>query len=114
VSSIAFDLNGVIHKARVAVYGISENLTEEAKLARYNSLKKISPESLEAEMFLHIENKILEVISAFRVRDVLILTIDGVAPSCKLQQQRSRRFQREDPRYMIFDKNSITPGTDFM
>ena len=111
VSSLAFDLNGVFHQARKTVYG------EENKDPRFQqALTETDPNALELEMQSTIIAIISNMIQLVKPRDCLILTVDGVAPGAKMQQQRGRREKsaRESKGVQLFDKNAITPGTEFM
>lgn len=84
----------------------------------------------EAEIFQNISVYIEFLFNLIQPRKVFFLSVDGVAPRSKMNQQRTRRFktakeaiEREakarqmgetipsDPR---FDSNCITPGTEFM
>ena len=111
VSSLSFDLNGVIHDARAKVY---DNPIAQKAIAAAN------PQELELELFNTIASIILKIISAVSPRDTLILAVDGPAPLAKNQQQRGRREKAAREQSFsgssanTFDRNAITPGTEFM
>lgn len=88
------DFNGLIHKV------INE-------LEEYTCDDKVFDRILEYTKF--ITNMVNPVKRLF-------IAVDGVAPRAKLNQQRMRRFKSaststED---VFFDRNRVTPGTDFM
>ena len=112
VASLAFDLNGVFHEARKVVFG------EDDKDPRVRqAIANTDPMQLELELHNAIANIILRMIEAVGPQDCLILAVDGVAPGAKMQQQRGRRERAARERLpgdKSFDRNAITPGTDFM
>lgn len=111
VASTSFDMNGVYHDARKTVAGEG---TDDPRVLQ--AIAQMDP----AELNLAIENEIeailLRVIRVVNPRDCLILAVDGVAPGAKLQQQKGRREKAAKEKSPIesFDKNAITPGTEFM
>jgi len=115
VASLAFDLNGVFHDARKRVFGGEE---QDPRIQRANV--NIDPVQLKLMLELEISQIILNMLAAVQTDnhriDCLILAVDGVAPGAKMQQQRGRRERaaRDASPYETFDKNAITPGTDFM
>lgn len=116
VSSLAIDLNGMIHQAASKAFGYYEGVTkDEIKLLRQKSYV-----SLEANFHIMFRGLLMSVIQSIAPQDVLILAVDGVAPQAKIAQQRQRRYkaglrQWGDPRNPpIFDTNQVTPGTTFM
>src|SRR5436853_903918 len=109
VASLSFDINGVFHAARKRKF---ENITDPQILEGFLNV----PESeINKEIYDIIGSIILEAVQKIDPKDCLILCVDGVAVSAKIQQQRQRRFRSalESPDD-IFDKNAITPGTEFM
>jgi hypothetical protein len=96
VTSLSLDFNALIHKAVDEIY--SSPLVDDELAQVRQQLEKI----------------ILELVEEFdRTGSLLTLAIavDGVAPASKLYQQRQRRFR---PKTTPFNKDVITPGTDFM
>uniref|UniRef100_A0AC35U6U7 5'-3' exoribonuclease n=1 Tax=Rhabditophanes sp. KR3021 TaxID=114890 RepID=A0AC35U6U7_9BILA len=98
------------------------------------------PES-EDEIFVLIFEYIDRLMAIIRPRRVLYMAVDGVAPRAKMNQQRSRRFRGakevidkekeieavrdrliangipvppKKEKHEWFDRNCITPGTEFM
>nr|SZF06467.1 5'-3' exoribonuclease 1 [Psoroptes ovis] len=84
----------------------------------------------EFQIFENIATYVEFLFNLIQPRKVFFLSVDGVAPRSKMNQQRSRRFKSaqeaieketrarrmgetlpSDPR---FDSNCITPGTEFM
>lgn len=84
----------------------------------------------ESQIFENIATYLNFLFNLVQPRKVFFLSVDGVAPRSKMNQQRSRRFKSaqeaieketkarrmgqtlpNDPR---FDSNCITPGTEFM
>lgn len=112
ISSLSFDLNGVIHDAIARIIPDINNMTTD----EYQALLNTSPLQLQIEIQNAIANIILEIIAHFNPQDCLILAVDGVAPGAKLQQQRGRRFKagKNQPLDIPFDRNAVTPGTEFM
>ena len=111
VASLAFDLNGVFHEARKIVYGEG---FKHPKLQE--ALLRTDPLQLELELFNAITKILLTMIQAVNPIDCIIFAVDGVAPGAKMQQQRGRRERAAKERHPgeIFDRNAITPGTEFM
>lgn len=77
------------------------------------------------ELFQRIEEQLWILLSVVRPLALLVIALDGVAPRAKLNQQRSRRFRSardaeaaantsEGAGAGSFDRNAVTPGTDFM
>jgi 5'-3' exonuclease len=69
--------------------------------------------------YLKPENPIGSVVVALRnfLRDVargkkVLIAFDGLVPYAKIVQQRYRRMKNPEP--SLFDKNQISPGTEFM
>ncbi|MFK5969988.1 MAG: hypothetical protein QM487_07725 [Candidatus Marithrix sp.] len=103
VSSLSFDLNGTIHKALNLVLEDKNNIG----LSEYDIKSKIKEK---------LQEILIKEITRINPRDVLILAVDGVAPGAKMQQQRSRREKSASvgAEFSQFNRNAITPGTDFM
>lgn len=90
--------------------------------------KEINPELLEKKMFKRITNFIDYLIGYVNPKTKVFISVDGVAPMAKINQQRNRRFKSvydEDVRKGIKNKHDkqtynewsntvITPGTAFM
>ena len=88
----------------------------------------------EQDMFVECFRYIGHLFSIIKPKKLLYMAIDGVAPRAKMNQQRSRRFRSandarearaetarfgnpptaDTPKKSSFDRNAITPGTEFM
>ena len=118
-SSLSIDMNGMIHDSRGEVFG---ETNEKGFKGSPNDIKRIKDElsklpehQLWHRIFSKLEQKILSAVKAFNPKDTLILAVDGIAPGAKIQQQRSRREKSASvPNSGPFDRNCITPGTEFM
>lgn len=100
--NVYFDFNGIVHRC-VDEWSGSDDV-----------------------LFDLIEAYIVLLINICRPTVLLVIAIDGVAPRAKMNQQRSRRFKSKgengeedgeedaDEKLPSFDRNAITPGTDFM
>ncbi len=115
VSRLFLDLNGAIHPKAQKI------------LSEYPDLKNKSV--LENKIYFEVLDYIKFLIEYVQPNDTLFISIDGVAPRAKMQQQRSRRFksskEKKDKKYIYdkynvpynlneWDTNAITPGTEFM
>ena len=125
VENLYLDMNGIIHPCCH-----SDNSAE--AYAAHDV-----PESV---MFEKIRDQVNELVELTNPSNVLYLSVDGVAPRAKMNQQRSRRLinakesihraecdeklraEREEmglepippARQSVWDHNQIAPGTDFM
>lgn len=122
ISSFFVDCNGVIHKAAGEIYhNPNDSDSDEVKKEKLKIRKKLLKRSIKNLEKLHIQTVIKnfeELINTFKPKDNFVLAIDGLANSAKLSQQKTRRFKKyqetEEAEAVIFDSNSITPGTSFM
>lgn len=53
---------------------------------------QLMPKELE-EMWIEIFNYINAIVSMLKPTKMIIMALDGVAPRCKMNNQRSRRFR---------------------
>lgn len=109
--NLYMDMNGVFHTCSHPDDDVQSRLTE-------------------AEIFENIATYIDFLFNLVQPRKLLFLSVDGVAPRSKMNQQRSRRFKTAKeaiekeakarrmgeviPPDSHFDSNCITPGTEFM
>jgi 5'-3' exoribonuclease 1 len=87
------------------------------------------PKELE-EIWIEVFNYINTIVDLLKPTKTIVLALDGVAPRCKMNNQRSRRFRSaQDYKEFLkqfygytdladsqenFKNNSISPGTKFM
>eukprot|EP00796_Vickermania_ingenoplastis_P011105 gene11105-7731_t len=100
VRGLYVDVNGVIHP-----FCHGEGIDE-------------LPESTKIANILAYINLLVETVQP---KGVLYLAVDGVAPRSKMNQQRARRYMSAanegtagEVKTVLFDSNSISPGTSFM
>jgi hypothetical protein len=114
---LAFDLNTLIHQTAQWVFGYGDwkdtgrgaGVTEAAGVEEL--LKAITARLVSILDSLGYGKRPLEE----EPIKALILSVDGVVPAAKTYQQRQRRFMSaKEGRTSVFNKNVITPGTDFM
>jgi len=102
--NVYLDFNGVVHEC----------------------IEKWNLGMTEDGLFVIIEMQLELLADLMNPLALLFIGIDGVAPRAKMNQQRSRRFQTARDAELrkntvegvcvdgAFDRNAITPGTDFM
>jgi 5'-3' exonuclease len=90
--NLYLDYNGLIHK-------VINELTE--KIEEIDLMREIYKETI----------KIFELV---KPKKLMYIAIDGVAPRAKMNQQRMRRFKSVMATESFFDRNKVTPGTEFM
>lgn len=112
VDNLYFDSNAIIHACVHANQVALQNATQQ-------------------EMFERVFNYIDTVYKLVKPKNLVMIAVDGVAPRAKMNQQRARRFNaardheeflenlqaQYGPQFspdMVFDRNSISPGTPFM
>jgi 5'-3' exoribonuclease 1 len=104
------DFNSIIHVCAGSVIGKHKDI-----------------DNLEEAIFKEILNQTILVTTICKPTKLLYISIDGVAPRSKINQQRKRRFlsayrndiinkfkDNNNIRYIKWDSNAITPGTEFM
>ncbi|MCJ7636545.1 MAG: hypothetical protein MUO21_03565, partial [Nitrososphaeraceae archaeon] len=127
VSSLSFDLNGLIHGAIALVFAdmAKAKAEDEAKAEAESTIKKgkghakqvvpISYDSIKHLIFSKLEKLLFNIIELLDPLDAVIIAVDGPAPDAKLRQQKIRRHRSANKASSInFDTNAVTPGTQFM
>jgi 5'-3' exoribonuclease 1 len=115
IDNLYLDFNGIIHN-------VSHNYFCDAS--------KITPTT--NEIYAEICEVINQIVHLIKPKKFLMISIDGVAPRAKMDQQRIRRFRKElkekkekenskfengiinENDKIIFDTNAISAGTKFM
>lgn len=91
VDHMYLDFNAVVHRCITAWAGVAG----------------------EERLFALVEAYVQLLLQLVCPTALLYIALDGVAPRAKMNQQRSRRF-RDEGQLGLFDRNSVTPGTEFM
>ena len=113
IDNLLFDLNGIIHNSCQYIYRYG-NYKDPERLLRSSppvegGFKK------EYEVFKHVCKSIEHIFNTVQPKKNVILSIDGVAPRAKMDQQRQRRFKgSSSSEDCPFDSCNISPGTKFM
>ena len=116
INYLFFDYNSLIHPCAHQILSANKN--------RYLEINDISERTnmIESDIITncidytrYIINQVINNDSIEEIKKVY-LTIDGVAPRSKMNQQRERRYKSEffKLEYSLWDSNKITPGTSFM
>ena len=122
-SSLALDMNGIIHEQFRVILAAHEKLSLEAFEYRLKRSTELTIPWTTAEIVTvpqqlieGVCQKVLALCKEYVPKDTLIMAVDGVAPMAKMKQQQGRRAKsaQGNPFFYIFDTNAITPGTDFM
>ncbi len=98
------DFNGCIHPCVAKI------------IDRHLNKKQVDKQQVEKEIFIELKRHTLELIEKIKPSFVMI-SVDGVAPRAKMEQQRTRRYKsiiEKKQRRHVFDTNAISPGTPFM
>jgi len=112
VDNLFIDANVVIHSCAQKVFNYGEN-----KRLLYRST--LSYDEKIIKLYESCFEKIIEFVDLVKVKNLLYIAIDGVAPNGKMMQQRQRRFLSAKNRInsdeeVSFDSNNISVGTKFM
>lgn len=118
INYLFFDYNSLIHPCAQQI--LSANNDKYILIENIKIRTKIIEDDI-IENCLHytrlLINQVLQTKQKSEIRHVYI-TIDGVAPRSKMNQQRERRYKSEffkvGEKSSLWDSNKITPGTSFM
>ena len=116
IDNLYLDFNGIIHNVSHHYFCDASKIT-----------------STTNEIYAEICEVINQIVHLIKPKNLLMISVDGVAPRAKMNQQRIRRFRKElnlkkekeeqskeiqeneikDDK-ILFDSNAISPGTKFM
>ena len=113
VDNFYLDVNGIIHNTCRKYFGDASQINETTK-----------------QIYHDVCEEIKKMVHMIKPRQLLMISIDGVAPRAKMNQQRIRRFRKEldnikileeekeknekENENKLFDTNAISAGTKFM
>ena len=119
IDNLYLDFNGIIHNVCHNYYCDASKIT-----------------STTNQIYAEICEVIKQIVHLIKPKKLLMISVDGVAPRAKMNQQRIRRFRKElnakkekeaksgvkeneinkinDEDNVLFDSNAISPGTKFM
>ena len=129
IQNLFFDLNCLIHPCVHKVIASHPDLVKEhnqyQSSLQYTDLDFIT--RFEQKIYEEIDEYLQYLIDFAKPTEMIYLSIDGVAPRAKMEQQRTRRYRsikekmyrkKINKKYNLniptFDTNCITPGTIFM
>lgn len=111
ISSLSFDLNGIIHRARQIVYGLTEETLPEYK----KTLEEMKPKEIQRKVFNTVCLILADVTLKVSPSDTVLIAVDGITNMAKIKQQRGRRYNSAANEYKGQpDSCEVTPGTLFM
>lgn len=106
-----FDANALLHGAAQETFGYG---SFPPSLSSDNDTISDNIDVMYETFYERLEN----IISILSPTEFVYIAIDGVAPLAKQSQQRQRRFisarNRESSETLVFDSNSLSPGTEIM
>ena len=113
IDNLYLDLNGIIHNESHKYFCDASQISETTK-----------------QIYLDVCEVIKGIVHLIKPKKLLMISVDGVAPRAKMNQQRIRRFRKElnsqkeeeeqkmnkdkENKDVIFDSNAISAGTKFM
>lgn len=117
------NVKGLRHRGSKAPYEF-DNVYLDFNGVVHSCIDQWAGQENEEVLFALIEAELALLLAIAVPRVLLFIAIDGVAPRAKMNQQRSRRFRAAQEAALAadtvegvcksFDRNSVTPGTDFM
>ena len=130
IDNLYFDMNCLIHPCVHKIikeypHLVKAHNIEQTKIPYINDLTFIT--KFELEIYKELERSLDKLIAFIEPTQLIYMSIDGVAPRAKMEQQRKRRYRSIKEKKMrkqvlqkynleenVFDTNCITPGTIFM
>lgn len=111
IDNLLIDMNGIFHNSaqKIYEYGSFKRNIRFLKCKKYNKTH--------IDVYKNVCESIEELFNIVKPKKKLIMAVDGPAPSCKMYQQRQRRYKNVMSREeddTSFDGNCISPGTKFM
>jgi len=99
IDTLIIDMNGIFHTSAQRVHGYGRHKTKQTAA------------SVAEDIVASIHN----IVKMTKPKKNLLLFVDGVAPACKMEQQRQRRFRNANEQTAgAFDPNCLSAGTEVM
>jgi 5'-3' exoribonuclease 1 len=120
INYLFFDYNSLIHPCAQQI--LSANHDKYIMIENINDRTNIIEKDIIQNCLNYTRLLINQVIQTKQKSEIkhVYITIDGVAPRSKMNQQRERRYKSEffkiadSSKSSLWDSNKITPGTSFM